>query len=248
MGRCSLSYVNFPETFTRKIIRSDQRAISMKKRFPAAVLTALLSVVVASSALGQPAKTPAVEVDLNARLKEAEASPRLLEAANKTGIKVASFCANCHGEGGNSPNPDTPNLAGQNTSYLLEQLRQFAEGKRRNIFMEGMIRALSPEEKVGVVLHYSRQEVAYKPPTNAALAAKGQEYYNKICFRCHGDQGRGNEKIARIAGQQPGYLALTLKRYRDGSAVRTDPLMAANTKTMTDADISAVVAYVSSMK
>jgi cbb3-type cytochrome c oxidase subunit III len=220
----------------------------MKKRLPSAVLTALLSVLLASSALGQPGKAPVPDVDLNARLKEVEANPRLLEASNKTGAKVASFCANCHGEGGNSPNPDTPNLAGQNTSYLLEQVRQFAEGKRRNIFMEGMIKALSTEEKIGVVLHYSHQEVAFKPATNAALAAKGQEYYSKICFRCHGDQGRGNEKIARIAGQQPGYLSLTLKRYRDGSAVRSDPLMAANTKTMTDADIAAVVAYVSSMK
>ncbi len=220
----------------------------MKKRFPAAVLTALLSVLLASSALGQPGKAPAVEVDLQARLKEVESTPRLLEAAHKTGVKVASFCANCHGEGGNSANPDTPNLAGQNTSYLLEQTRQFAEGKRKNLFMEGMIRALSTEEKIGVVLHYAQQEVAYKPPTNAALAGKGQDYYNKICFRCHGDQGRGNDKIARIAGQQPGYLTLTLKRYRDGSALRSDPLMAANTKTMTDADIAAVVAYVSSMK
>ena len=161
----------------------------MKKRFSAAVLTALLSVVVASSALGQSAKGAAVEIDLGARLKEAEASPRLLEAANKTGSKVASFCANCHGEGGNSTSPDTPNLAGQNTSYLLEQLRQFADGRRRNIFMEGMIRALSADEKVGVVLYYSQQDVTFKPPANAALASKGQEYYNKICFRCHGDQG-----------------------------------------------------------
>lgn len=246
--RLSLSYVNFPESFNHKIALSVKRVISMKKRFSAAVLTALLSVVVASSALGQPAKGPAVEIDLGARLKEAEASPRLLEAAHKTGSKVASFCANCHGEGGNSPNPDTPNLAGQNTSYLLEQLRQFADGRRRNIFMEGMIRALSAEEKVGVVLHYSQQDVTFKPPTNAALASKGQDYYNKICFRCHGDQGRGNDKIARIAGQQPGYLATTLKRYRDGSGVRTDPLMAANTKSMSDADIAAVVAYVSSMR
>lgn len=220
----------------------------MKKRFPAAVLTALLSVVIASSALGQSARGSAADGDLNARLKEVEASPRLSEAAHKTGAKVAAFCSNCHGEGGNSANPDTPNLAGQNTSYLLEQLRQFADGRRRNLFMEGMIKALSAEEKIGVVLHYSMKEVAYKPPVNAALAAKGQEYYSKICFRCHGDQGRGDDRIARIAGQQPGYLALTLKRYRDGSSVRTDPLMAANTKTMSDTDIAAVVAYVASMK
>jgi cbb3-type cytochrome c oxidase subunit III len=201
---------------------------------------------------GAWAQTPraqhSADVDLNARLKETEANPRLLEAAHKTGAKVASFCANCHGEGGNSATPETPNLAGQNTSYLLEQLRQFADGRRKNPFMEGMIRALNADEKVGVVLYYASKDVTYKPSANAQLAAKGQDYYNKICFRCHGDQGRGNEAIARIAGQQPAYLGITLKRYRDGSALRKDPLMAANTKTMTDADIDAVVAYVSSLK
>ena len=35
---------------------------------------------------------------------------------------------------------------------------------------------------------------------------------------------------------------------RDGSATRADPLMSANTRLMTDADIQSVVAYVSSMK
>ncbi len=198
------------------------------------------------------AQTPRAQhpaaVDMNARLKETQDNPRLLEAAHKVGAKVAGFCGNCHGEGGNSNTPETPNLAGQNTSYLLEQLRQFADGRRKNPFMEGMIKALSTDEKLGVVVHYASKEVTFKPPADAALAAKGKEYYNKICFRCHGDEGRGNEKIARIAGQQPGYLATTLKRYRDGSALRSDPLMAANTKTMSDSDLAAVVAYVSSMK
>jgi cytochrome c553 len=223
----------------------------MRKLSPGVMAGILFGMFVCLSSVSWAQTTRAqnsVDVDLNARLKEAESNPRLLETANKTGAKVASFCANCHGEGGNSPVPETPNLAGQNTSYLLEQLRQFADGRRKNLFMEGMIRALSAEEKVGVVLYYAGKDVTYKPPANAALASKGQDYYSKICFRCHGDQGRGDARIARIAGQQPVYLDTTLKRYRDGSAVRNDPLMAANTKTMTDADIAAVVAYVSSMK
>ncbi len=213
------------------------------------LLGGFVFVCLVSSAWGQSGKSQtATDVDWAVRISEIEASPKLLEDAHKTGAKVASFCANCHGSGGNSTNPDTPNLAGQNTSYLLEQLKQFADGRRKNPFMEGMIKALNPEERAGVVLYYAHQSVTYKPPVNAALATKGQEYYSKICFRCHGDQGRGDDKIARIAGQQPGYLALTIKRYRDGSGVRTDPLMAANTKSMTDADIAAVVAYVASMK
>lgn len=212
-------------------------------------LVVCAAMVLTSIAWGQAARSHSpADVDLNARLKETQDNPRLLEAAHKVGAKVAGFCGNCHGEGGNSTTPETPNLAGQNTSYLLEQLRQFADGRRKNPFMEGMIKALSADEKLGVVVHYASKEVIFKPPADAALAAKGKAYYSKICFRCHGEEGRGNEKIARIAGQQPGYLATTLKRYRDGSALRNDPLMAANTKTMSDADIAAVVAYVSSMK
>ena len=113
--------------------------------------------------------------------------------------------------------------------------------------MEGMIRAMNSDEKIGMVLFYAAQEVTHKPATNAALAGKGQEYYGKICFRCHGNVGRGNELIARIAGQQADYLRVTLKRYRDGTDVRANSIMTPNTKNMTDADIEAVVAYVSSM-
>jgi cytochrome c553 len=187
-------------------------------------------------------------VDLAARLKEVEANPKLTEELFKTGQKVASFCANCHGDGGNSANPEIPNLAGQNPAYLLEQLRQFAEGKRRNEFMEGMIKALKSDEKIGMVLFFSRQSVTkHKSPASAVLVAKGKDYFNKICWRCHAEDGHGNDKFARVAGQQAAYLSTTLKRYRTGVGVRTDPLMAASTKLMSDADIEAVVAYVSSM-
>ncbi|MFZ3128633.1 MAG: c-type cytochrome [Rhodoferax sp.] len=221
----------------------------MAKRIPVALAAVVVSLFVSFSAQGQVLKSHAPStVDLDARLKEVEANPRQFEASYKAGAKVAAFCANCHGDGGNSVKPDIPNLAGQNPSYLLEQLHQFADGRRRNDFMERLIRALNPEEKIGMVVFYAKQEVVHKPVADTALVNKGKEYYGKICFRCHGEDGRGNEKIARIAGQQVNYLNLTLKRYRDGSSIRQDALMAANTRQMSDADIAAVVAYVSSMK
>ena len=187
------------------------------------------------------------DVDLTARLKEVQQDPKLLESVMKTGQRVAAICANCHGDGGNSLKPDIPNLAGQNPTYLIEQLRQFADGRRRYEFMEGMIKAMSSDEKIGAVLFYSAQKVTHKTASNAALAAKGKEYFNKICWRCHAEDGRGNEKFARIAGQQPDYMRLTLKRYRTGTGPRVEPLMAASTKLMTDADIDAVVAYVGAL-
>lgn len=219
-------------------------------RFRATLLVAVLMCTAAQPALAQAARARSTaDVDLAARLQEVEANPKLTEELFKTGQKVAEVCANCHGHGGNSTQPDIPNLAGQNTAYLLEQLRQFAEGKRRNTFMEGMIKMLKADEKVGMVIFYGRQPVIVKKSTaNAALLAKGKDYYNKICFRCHATDGHGNEKFARIAGQQPIYLSNTIKHYRSGGGGRTDPLMGATTKLMTDADIDAVVAYVSSME
>ena len=220
----------------------------MNKSVANILLGAMCALLPAAAAFGQSAAARATaDVDLSARLQAAQADPKLADSLFKTGRKVATVCANCHGEGGNSPKPDIPNLAGQNPAYLLEQLRQFADGRRRNEFMEGMIKAMAADEKVGMVLFYAAQPVTLKPSIKPALVAKGKEHYGKTCFRCHGEDGHGGEKFARIAGQQPEYLTATLKRYRVGQGVRTDPLMAANTKLMTDADIDAVVAYVMTM-
>ncbi len=211
----------------------------------------LLAVACALATLQPVAAQPAARrqdgVDLGARLKALEADPALRAGMVRTGRKVAAVCTHCHGEGGNSVSPDVPNLAGQNPEYLIEQLRQFAEGRRRNEFMEGMIRALSADEKVGIVVFYAGERVSRKPVANAALAVRGRDYYQKVCFQCHGADGRGNEHHARIAGQQPAYLRLTLLHYRQGAGTRVNPIMSGVTRPMSDADIEAVVAYVSSM-
>jgi cytochrome c553 len=212
----------------------------------------VLATVLALSApagSAQPAQARAsANTDLSARLAQAQANPQLAAELLVKGRRAAAVCANCHGEGGNSVKPEYPNLAGQNPSYLLEQMRQFADGRRRFEFMEGMIKAMSSDEKVGVVMFYASKPVTAGTPANPALAAKGKEHFDKICFRCHGQDGHGNDTFARIAGQQSAYLALTLKRYRGGQGPRNNPLMTDNTRHMSDADIDAVVAYVTSMK
>ncbi|WP_027995108.1 c-type cytochrome [Simplicispira psychrophila] len=219
----------------------------MVKRVQVGWAAGLLALCIFQPTLAESAKTRA-PVDLSARLLQAQADPKLEQALLTTGRKVAAVCANCHGEGGNSVKPDIPNLAGQNPAYLLEQVRQFADGRRRDMFMEGMIRAMNSDEKVGMVLFYTSQQVVHTPLANAALAAKGQEYFNKVCFRCHGTDGRGSAQFPRIAGQQINYLTQTLKRYRSGGGTRADSVMVTHAKSMTDADIQAVVAFVSSMQ
>ncbi len=218
----------------------------MAQRFQKGWVVALLAVGLFQPAWAQSSKR--APIDLSARFAEVQADPELSAKLLATGRKVAAVCANCHGDGGNSVKPEIPNLAGQNPAYLLEQVRQFADGRRRDMFMEGMIRAMNNDEKIGMVLFYSSQQVVNTPITNAALAAKGQAYFNKVCFSCHGTDGRGSAQFPRIAGQQVAYLTETLKTYRAGGGTRPNSVMVNNTKDMTDADINAVVAFVSSMQ
>ena len=218
----------------------------MARRIPAMLALALFAGLAwQPAAMAQAGRS---KVDIDTPLQQAMADPKLADELYKVGRKVSAVCANCHGDGGNSTKPSVPNLAGQNPAYLLEQVRQFADGRRRYEFMEGMIRAMNSDEKIGMVLFYAAQPVTPKPVADAALLAKGQEIFGKNCFRCHGDMGRGNDQIARIAGQQTDYLRSTLKRYRDGPNTRANSIMTPNTKLLTDADIESLVAYVSSMQ
>jgi len=169
--------------------------------------------------------------------------------ALERGAKLIGFCANCHGANGNSSAPEIPNLAGQNPAYLDEQMRRFIDGRRKDPFMSGLIKAMSPAERADAVAYLAAQTMQPSAPlAPAAQIAEGRSYYGKVCFRCHGDKAMGDAAVPRLAGQQPGYVVKSLKRYRDGTGERLEPVMAANTKMMSDAQIQAVAAYVASLR
>jgi len=195
------------------------------------------------------ASNPAAGLPLWAqeKLKDSK-DPKVFERYYKSGRKVADFCANCHGPHGQSVKPEVPNLAGQNTIYVLAQLGKFSEGKRKQFFMEGLMKALSPEEKVAVAIYYTNQEPRSTPVPDAAMAARGKAIYDKGCYKCHGENGYGNEKNARLAGQGPVYLMTNMKRYQDANAARSDDKMAKAVKSLTEEDMKALVAYIGSMQ
>lgn len=186
--------------------------------------------------------------DPQSRLKEAVSNPALADSLATLGRKAAAVCANCHGEGGTSTQPNTPNLAAQNPAYLLEQMSQFADGRRKNEFMQGMIKAMKVDERAGVAMYYAAQKLVLSAPVASAQVEQGKALYGRNCFRCHGADGLGSEAFARIAGQQAAYVEQTLKRYRTGTGPRVNDLMAANTKLLSDNDIQALAAYVASMR
>jgi cytochrome c553 len=62
------------------------------------------------------------------------------------GQAKAKICATCHGRAGISTAPLFPNLAGQKSAYLAEQLRMFRSGERKSEQMNIIAKALSDED------------------------------------------------------------------------------------------------------
>lgn len=196
----------------------------------------------------QPTLAALAGLLLIASAHAADPKTSLNETALRNGQKSAQFCRHCHGVGGSSVRDDTPNLAGQNEAYLLVQMEKFATGKRKNEFMEGLIKALTPEERKNIALYFSRQAVVVKPTADSGQVAAGKALYDSVCINCHGANAYGTEKVPRLASQQPGYLRDSITRYRNGSGERIDPLMAAYTRNLKDADIVNLAAYLASMR
>lgn len=190
------------------------------------------------SVLAQPAT--------EARLKAVQGDPPALKAAVEAGRKAAFFCANCHGETGASKTPEVPNLAGQNAAYLLEQIRKFGTGERKDPFMQGLIKVLKDDERVQIALFFASQ-TAVRSRADAGQAARGRELFAKLCTRCHGDEAHGNEQYPRLAGQNLVYLHSSIARYRDGTGVRNNQLMSIATATLKNDDIVAVANYLTQL-
>ena len=211
------------------------------------LLTAAFAAAAPSHGKEKPGEpVPAV---LHEKLGQISQDPAALSAAIKHGQKDASVCRHCHGAGGNSVLPEVPNLASQNADYLLEQMNKFVQGQRKSsAFMEGMIKALTPDERINIALFLSRQPVTRKSASMSAQGVTGKNLYDKLCIGCHGASGSGTHTIPRLAGQQVKYVEDSLKRYRSGSGERIDPRMAAYTRNLKDADIQNLAAYLSAMQ
>jgi len=179
------------------------------------------------------------------QLRMTLSEPAARTAAAEAGKKAAFFCANCHGEDGNSKQAGVPNLAGQNPFYLLDQIRKFASGQRRDPFMQGMIKVLSEADRVNIAIYYTDLNVQ---PVGKQSSQAGRELYSKNCQRCHGEQARGSEKYPRLAGQQQDYLMKSLTRYRNRTGERMDTLMLASTTLLKDADIQALAIYLAGLR
>ena len=165
-------------------------------------------------------------------------------AADKTaGEQKSATCLGCHGPNGKSSSAQWPNLAAQQTAYIVNQLNAFKTGARKNPMMESMAANLNDDDINNLAAYYSSL-----PPVSAGgdptLAKSGQTKAN-MCLGCHGPSAEGNGQFPRLAGQHPDYLVKQLSNFKEG--VRKSGHMQAIASTLSEEDMKALAAYFGSL-
>jgi len=75
----------------------------------------------------------------------------------EAGKVLAKNCASCHGETGVGTNPAWPNFAGQKAGYLVNVLKAFRGGLRKDPMMAGVVRGLSDADITNLAAFYAAQ-------------------------------------------------------------------------------------------
>ncbi len=73
------------------------------------------------------------------------------------GKALAKNCAACHGETGGGSNPAWPKLAAQKPGYLVNALKAFKAGLRKDPMMAGVSRSLSDTDIANLAAYYAAQ-------------------------------------------------------------------------------------------
>ena len=170
------------------------------------------------------------------------------------GRSVAVTCAACHGKAGMSVNPAWPNLAGQHADYLVNTLKAFRSGTRKNDMMSGMAAGLSDADIRNVAAYFSKTSCGVTGGDKAKAVLGKAKMEAAGCAACHnkgGLRGAGAAGISasqtwpNLAGQNADYLAASLNSFRDDS--RNHALMSSVAKTLNDSDIDNLSAYFASV-
>jgi cytochrome c553 len=78
--------------------------------------------------------------------------------------KVASTCAVCHGLDGIAKNAEAPNLAGENPTYIVKQLKAFKSGERKHEQMSIIAQDLSEDDIANVAAWYAKIKISVQMP------------------------------------------------------------------------------------
>lgn len=185
------------------------------------------------------------------------------------GKQKSASCVSCHGEHGNSTMPMFPKLAQQNPVYIVNQLKAFKDGTRKDPMMATIAMTLTENDMVDIANYYSVQkespesEEVFDSPEEKTehdeMVKQGSDLYRNgdlkrevsACIACHGPHGEGNQPAGfpQLRWQHKDYIIKALSDFKSGTrSNNNENMMHMIASKMTDAEIKAVATRISTMK
>ncbi len=210
----------------------------------------------------------ALTVLLSGGVSQVHAEMTHIDSVN-AGKQKSANCVSCHGEHGNSSTAMFPKLAQQNAGYLVNQLKAFKNGSRKDPIMSTLAIGLTENDMVDIANYYAEQKIAGEPadPNESAqeraehetLVAQGGDLYRNgdlkrevsACIACHGPHGEGNQPAGfpALRWQHKAYLIKALTDFKSGKRSNTNEnMMHMIAVKMTEDEIKAVANRIATMK
>jgi len=191
----------------------------------------------------------ALRTRLQKRLQEISSDKQTYEDTMYYGELRSTLCKTCHGADGNAIREGTPNLAGQNPVYIVDQFQRYADDRRKDYWMSSLSKNFKEEDKIRLAVYYSQQKPVPAGGGNPTLLGKGEKLYKQLCSECHGSDGKSKEGYARLAGQRSEYVVKMLKEFKNAGGKRYNPWMFARANMLkNDDDMMAIATYLAQLK
>ena len=138
-------------------------------------------------------------------------------------------CLACHGEKGQSANPEVPSLGAQPAFYVMVQLYMFREKLRTVEPMNAMTQGLTDDElrsMADLIATLPPPRPVEEPGEPARLEQARALIQQHRCNFCHNPDFSGAQQVPRLAGQREDYLVKALREYKNNARRAYDAAMA----------------------
>lgn len=184
-------------------------------------------------------------------------------SANSTRVDLAkgeasytAVCVSCHMADGNSTVTLQPKLAQQHPEYLVKQLQEFKNDKRKDPVMKGFASMLTDDDMRNIAGWLYTQKSKDGFARDKDLVALGERIYRggiqdrsiAACAGCHSPNGAGiPAQYPRLSGQHADYTAAQLVAFRDGTRGNSTQMTQVAAK-LNDREIKAVADYIAGLR
>lgn len=195
-----------------------------------------------------------------AQAQSTPAASDATSAVRNTMAQRMQACVLCHGKEGRATNAGYfPRIAGKPEGYLLNQLKNFREGRRRNQAMNHLTQHMTDEFLRDIARYFSELDLPYPSAPQHRLSDQQQQAAERLVFQgaperqipacasCHGSSMAGRlPAMPGLLTLPADYLIGQLGAWRTGLRAAAAPdCMADVAKRLTNEEVSVVARWLS---